>query len=98
MTINDAYAELGLSPDANLAQAKAAWRALVSRWHPDRNSHAGASERMQRINRALEQIRNTSGAAVGAQTEAATGPAAETAPAPAPTHTCLLYTSPSPRD
>ncbi len=35
MTIDDAFAELGLSPDANLAQAKAAWRALVSRWHPD---------------------------------------------------------------
>jgi len=57
MTVDDAYAELGLPPGADLAQAKAAWRALVSRWHPDRNGHAGASARMQRINRALEQIR-----------------------------------------
>lgn len=57
MTVDDAYAELGLPPGANLAQAKAAWRTLVSRWHPDRNGHAGASARMQRINRALEQIR-----------------------------------------
>lgn len=56
MTVDDAYAELGLRPGANLTQAKAAWRGLVSRWHPDRNGHAGASARMQRINRALEQI------------------------------------------
>lgn len=61
MTINDAYAELGLTPDADLAQAKAAWRGLVSRWHPDRNRHAGASARMQRINRALEQIQRATG-------------------------------------
>ncbi len=58
MTVNDAYAELGLPPGADLAQAKAAWRNLVSRWHPDRNGHADASARMQRINRALEQIRH----------------------------------------
>jgi molecular chaperone DnaJ len=57
MTVDDAYAELGLPPGADLAQAKAAWRSLVSRWHPDRNGHAGALARMQRINRALEQIR-----------------------------------------
>lgn len=57
MTVDDAYAELGLPPGANLTQAKAAWRSLVSRWHPDRNGHASASARMQRINRALEQIR-----------------------------------------
>ena len=60
MTVNDAYAELGLPPGADLAQAKAAWRNLVSRWHPDRNGHADASARMQRINRALEQIRDAS--------------------------------------
>lgn len=58
MTVNDAYAELGLPPGSDLAQAKAAWRNLVSRWHPDRNGHADASARMQRINRALEQIRD----------------------------------------
>lgn len=57
MTVDDAYAELGLPPGANLTQAKAAWRNQVSRWHPDRNGHASASARMQRINQALEQIR-----------------------------------------
>ena len=75
MTIDDAYAELGLSPGANLAQAKAAWRALVSRWHPDRNVHASASARMQRINRALEQIRNETSGSAGAQPETQAGPA-----------------------
>ncbi len=60
MTVDDAYAELGLPPGANLTQAKAAWRTLVSHWHPDRNGHAGASARMQRINLALEHIRAAS--------------------------------------
>jgi len=61
MTVDDAYAELGLPPGADLAQAKAAWRTLVSRWHPDRNGDADASARMQRINRALEYIRHAKG-------------------------------------
>ena len=64
MTVDDAYAELGLTPGADLAQAKAAWRNLVSRWHPDRNGHADASARMQRINRALEQIRDAASSEV----------------------------------
>lgn len=84
MTIDDAYAELGLPPGANPVQAKAAWRALVSRWHPDRNGHASASERMQRINRALEQIRSA-GDVAPARAEADT--AARPAPTPAPAHT-----------
>ena len=69
MIIDDAYAELGLSPDVSLAQAKAAWRSLVSRWHPDRNSHADAAARMQRINRALEQIRSAAPGLVEVQPE-----------------------------
>ncbi len=81
MTIDDAYAELGLAPGANLAQAKTAWRALVSRWHPDRNGHASASARMQRINQALEQIRSAS------SDTAAAHPGAHGAPAPAPAST-----------
>lgn len=81
MTVDDAYAELGLPPGASLAQVKAAWRTLVSRWHPDRNGHASASARMQRINQALEHIRNASGGATRAAPEADEGPA------PAPAHT-----------
>jgi molecular chaperone DnaJ len=51
---DDAYAVLGLSPGASEAQIKSAWRRLVSRWHPDRNTHPEAVLHMQRINRAFE--------------------------------------------
>ncbi|HSW04811.1 DnaJ C-terminal domain-containing protein [Aquabacterium sp.] len=60
MSIDRAYAELGLPPDASDAQVKAAWRRLVSHWHPDRNASAEAARRMQRINGAYEQIRLSS--------------------------------------
>lgn len=69
MTVDDAYAELGLLPGASLSQAKAAWRGLVSRWHPDRNVHNDASVRMQRINRALAQIRGALGGAGDSEAE-----------------------------
>jgi molecular chaperone DnaJ len=52
-----AYAELGLAPGASEEEVKAAWRRLVSRWHPDRNATHQAVDRMQRINRAYEHIR-----------------------------------------
>lgn len=55
--IDNAYAELGLTPDATQGEVKAAWRRLVSKWHPDRNGGADAVARMQRINRAVEAIR-----------------------------------------
>jgi molecular chaperone DnaJ len=52
-----AYAELGLAPGASEHEVKAAWRRLVSQWHPDRNATRQAVDRMQRINRAYEHIR-----------------------------------------
>jgi molecular chaperone DnaJ len=55
-----AYAELGLAPGASESEVKGAWRRLASLWHPDRNPSAAAMEKMQRINRALEQIRRSS--------------------------------------
>ena len=55
--IDSAYAELGLAPDATELEVKAAWRRLVSQWHPDRNGSAAALANMQRINRAVEAIR-----------------------------------------
>jgi molecular chaperone DnaJ len=65
--IDDAYAELGVAPGAGDAQVKAAWRRLVSQWHPDRNASAEAAALMQRINGAYERIRlATAGVAVGA--------------------------------
>lgn len=82
MLIDDAYAELGLAPGALEAEVKAAWRRLVSQWHPDRNKTATALRRMQRINTAYEQIR-LAGFEPGAPAanDAAASPAA---PQPAP--------------
>ena len=56
MSTDNAYAELGLRPGASEAEVKAAWRRLVSLWHPDRNASAAAVEKMQRLNQAFEQI------------------------------------------
>ena len=55
--IDCAFAELGLTPGATESEVKAAWRRLVSQWHPDRNDSAAAVAKMQRINRAVEAIR-----------------------------------------
>lgn len=55
--IGNAFAELGLTPEATEIEVKAAWRRLVSQWHPDRNGSAAAVAKMQRINRAVEAIR-----------------------------------------
>jgi len=55
--IDSAFVELGLTPDATEREVKAAWRRLVSQWHPDRNSSAAALVKMQRLNRAFEAIR-----------------------------------------
>lgn len=57
MGTENAFAELGLAPDATEREVKAAWRRLASQWHPDRNDSAGAVARMQRINQAFEEIR-----------------------------------------
>lgn len=57
LDIDSAFAELGLTPDATERDVKAAWRRLASRWHPDRNASPSAIAKMQRINRAVEAIR-----------------------------------------
>lgn len=57
VNIDHAYAELGLPRGASADEVKAAWRRLVSRWHPDRNGSAEAVRWMQRINHAYEKIR-----------------------------------------
>lgn len=59
MSTANAFAELGLAPDANEAEVKAAWRRLVSQWHPDRNDSTDAVATMQRINKAFEAIRRS---------------------------------------
>ncbi|MES2715179.1 MAG: DnaJ C-terminal domain-containing protein [Pseudomonadota bacterium] len=68
--MDDAYIELGLAPGASDAEVKAAWRRMVSRWHPDRNASAEAAALIQRINGAYERIRLASvSAGVGAAAE-----------------------------
>lgn len=57
MATENAFAELGLASDATGSEVKAAWRRLVSQWHPDRNDDADAVAKMQRINQAFEEIR-----------------------------------------
>jgi len=56
MRVDDPYAELGLRPQASDEAVKAAWRRLLSRWHPDRNPSADAADRVKRFNVAYEQI------------------------------------------
>lgn len=56
MQVDDPYAELGLRPGAANEAVKAAWRRLVSQWHPDRNPSAEAADRVKRFNVAYEQI------------------------------------------
>ena len=55
-SIGKAFAELGLRPDATEVEVKAAWRRLVSHWHPDRNASAAAVDKIQRINQAYRAI------------------------------------------
>lgn len=57
MNVDDSYQELGLAPGSSDAEVKAAWRRLVAQWHPDRNDSPKAVRKMQRINRAWEEIR-----------------------------------------
>ena len=57
MSIDVAYAELGLRPGASEAEVRAAFRRLAARWHPDRNPSPEAVAWMQRINRAYDAIR-----------------------------------------
>jgi len=56
--LDDAYVVLGVLPGASESEVKAAWRRLVSRWHPDRNSSADAAALMQRINHAYDRIQH----------------------------------------
>lgn len=59
MEVHDPYTELGLTAQSTDAEVKAAWRRLAARWHPDRNRSPAALRKIQRINRALEEIRKS---------------------------------------
>lgn len=59
MNLDNPYGELGLAPGSSDAEVKAAWRRLSAHWHPDRNDSPHALRKIQRINRALEEIRRS---------------------------------------
>lgn len=59
MDVDTSYTELGLTADATDAEIKAAWRRLAARWHPDRNQSPAALRKIQRINRAIDEIRRS---------------------------------------
>jgi molecular chaperone DnaJ len=59
LDVESSYSELGLTAQSTDAEIKAAWRRLSARWHPDRNTSPAALRKIQRINRALEEIRNS---------------------------------------
>jgi molecular chaperone DnaJ len=77
MQVDDPYGELGLRPGAADEAVKAAWRRLVSQWHPDRNASAEAADRVKRFNIAYEQIvqaRQAGGSADAADAAAGRAP------------------------
>jgi molecular chaperone DnaJ len=71
LDVATSYSELGLTAASTDAEIKVAWRRLAARWHPDRNDSPAALRKIQRINRALEQIRNSRRAAleIGGETD-----------------------------
>jgi molecular chaperone DnaJ len=79
LDVNNSYSELGLTAASTDAEIKVAWRRLAARWHPDRNDSPAALRKIQRINRALEQIRKSrrTAVAVGADTKTDEGSQAE---------------------
>lgn len=54
----DYYRILGLPPDAGQADIRAAWRRLISYWHPDRTNHKAAEARSKELNRAYQVLSN----------------------------------------
>ena len=50
----DPWETLGIRPDAPLAVAEAAWKAMIGENHPDRG---GDPEKAREINAAIEKIR-----------------------------------------
>ncbi|HSW17891.1 MAG TPA: DnaJ domain-containing protein [Ramlibacter sp.] len=80
MDVNECYDALGLDPGSSDAQIKAAWRRLAAQWHPDRNASPEALRHIQRINRALDEIRRSRAQADGGADEddaASAGPVVE---------------------
>ena len=52
----NSYVILGVPRDASLADIKRAYRRLAMRWHPDRNTDPGATERFKQIRAAYDLL------------------------------------------
>jgi DnaJ-class molecular chaperone len=55
-SMKDHYSTLGLSPSANLADIKKAYRLLASQLHPDRNPDAQAPQRFRSVQEAYDVL------------------------------------------
>jgi DnaJ-class molecular chaperone len=73
LDVGNSYSELGLTAESTDAEIKSAWRRLAAQWHPDRNDSPAALRKIQRINRALEEIRKSRRMAVAAGADGNTG-------------------------
>ncbi|HET9836007.1 MAG TPA: DnaJ C-terminal domain-containing protein [Rhodanobacteraceae bacterium] len=58
MEFKDYYETLGVKPDANEAQIKAAYRKLARKYHPDVSKEPGAEEKIKAVNEAHEVLRD----------------------------------------
>jgi curved DNA-binding protein CbpA len=60
MSVKDYYQILGVSPDAEEVVIRAAYKAMVQRYHPDRysGSEQEAQEKMRELNEAYETLSN----------------------------------------
>lgn len=64
MATRDYYDVLNVAPTATAMEIRAAYRALVKRWHPDCNRHPRATARLQEINEAYDCLKDPSRRAV----------------------------------
>jgi molecular chaperone DnaJ len=86
VNVEESYSELGLHPDCSDAEIKTAWRRLAARWHPDRNASPQALRKIQRINRALDEIRRARASLRDEADEGDEGDEAPAAERPEPEH------------
>lgn len=59
MDLHTAFSTLAVEAGSAIEVCKAAYRRLISQWHPDRNPHPDASSKTQLINQAWERIQSS---------------------------------------
>ena len=88
MAERDPYELLGVEPEASDEEARAAWRRLVSIYHPDQHAHkaedvrAEAERRMAGVNEAYQYIVRGDGRVPRRESPPSTPPAPASAPNP----------------